>query len=70
MKMSARKIEILCSTVLLAGCLFAQQIDFLKECKAVVGHYEFVENHRKESMWSALPGAKIMLGVLNPTNLR
>lgn len=36
----------------------AQKIDFSKEKKAVVKHYKFVGNHREESMWSALYGAK------------
>lgn len=36
----------------------AQKIDFEKERKAVVSHYQFVGNHREESMWSALYGAK------------
>lgn len=36
----------------------AQKIDFEKERKAVVSHYHFVGNHREESMWSALYGAK------------
>ena len=36
----------------------AQKIDFSKEPKATVKHYRFVGNHREESMWSALYGAK------------
>ena len=36
----------------------AQQIDFSKEKKATVRHYRFPGNHREESMWSALYGAK------------
>lgn len=36
----------------------AQKIEFEKEQKAVVSHYRFVGNHREESMWSALYGAK------------
>lgn len=36
----------------------AQKIEFEKEQKAVVNHYQFVGNHREESMWSALYGAK------------
>jgi hypothetical protein len=35
-----------------------QQIDFAGERKAVVRHYRFVGDHREESMWSALYGAK------------
>ncbi|MDD6150914.1 MAG: hypothetical protein PUB45_01065 [Bacteroidales bacterium] len=37
---------------------YAQKIDLAKEKKAVVSHYRFVGNHREESMWSALYGAK------------
>ena len=36
----------------------AQQIDFGKEKKAVVKHWRFAGDHREESMWSALYGAK------------
>ena len=36
----------------------AQEIDFGKERKATVTHYGFVGDHREESMWSALYGAK------------
>lgn len=36
----------------------AQKIDFAHEKKAIVKHYEFAGNHREESMWSALYGAK------------
>lgn len=36
----------------------AQQIEFAKEKKAVVKHYRFVGDHREESMWSAVYGAK------------
>ena len=46
---------------LMAFCslnLPAQRINFSKEKKAVVQHYKFVGNHREESMWSALYGAK------------
>ena len=42
----------------LVGATNAQQIDFSKEKKAVVKHYRFVGDHREESMWSALYGAK------------
>jgi len=38
--------------------IFAQQIDFEKEEKAIVKHYSFVGDHKEESMWSALYGAK------------
>ena len=37
---------------------FAQKIEFANEKKAVVKHYRFVGDHREESMWSALYGAK------------
>ena len=36
----------------------AQKIEFAKEKKAVVKHHRFVGDHREESMWSALYGAK------------
>src|SRR5574344_1351988 len=36
----------------------AQQINFSAEKKAIVKQYKFVGNHREESMWSALYGAK------------
>lgn len=36
----------------------AQKIDLKAEPKALVDHYKFVGNHREESMWSALYGAK------------
>jgi len=39
-------------------CACAQQIEFAKERKATVKRYRFVGNHREESMWSALYGAK------------
>ncbi len=35
-----------------------QKIDLNTEPKAIVDHYKFVGNHREESMWSALYGAK------------
>lgn len=37
---------------------YAQKINVQKESKAEVEHYRFVGNHREESMWSALYGAK------------
>lgn len=43
---------------LFLGKLYGQQIDFAQEPKAVVQHYKFVGNHKEESMWSALYGAK------------
>ncbi len=36
----------------------AQKIDFSKEQKAIMKHYKFAGDHREESMWSALYGAK------------
>ena len=41
-----------------AHTALAQKIEFGKEKKAVVKHYRFVGDHREESMWSALYGAK------------
>ena len=41
-----------------ASTALAQKIEFSKEKKAVVKHYRFVGDHREESMWSALYGAK------------
>ncbi len=38
--------------------VLSQKIDLKTEPKAVVDHYKFVGNHREESMWSALYGAK------------
>jgi hypothetical protein len=38
--------------------VYAQKIDLEKEPKIVVQHYKFVGNHKEESMWSALYGAK------------
>lgn len=54
-KQVALLLMAIISTVPLAN---AQQIDFSKEKKAIVEHYKFVGNHREESMWSALYGAK------------
>jgi len=48
------------------GKAYAQKINFSQEKKAVVQHYKFVGNHREESMWSALYGArsgKIYIGL-------
>ena len=39
-------------------CVHAQQIDFSKEPRAIMEHFKFAGNHREESMWSALYGAK------------
>ena len=47
---------VACAAALLPAA--AQKIDFAKERKAVVKHYRFVGDHREESMWSALYGAK------------
>ncbi len=41
-----------------SGSVRAQKIDLKTEPKALVDHYKFVGNHREESMWSALYGAK------------
>lgn len=38
--------------------VYAQKVDLKTEPKAIVDHYKFVGNHREESMWSALYGAK------------
>lgn len=46
------------SAVLMAFPADAQQINFEQEEKAVVEHFRFAGNHREESMWSALYGAK------------
>ncbi|MBQ7877066.1 MAG: hypothetical protein IJ314_01530 [Bacteroidales bacterium] len=46
------------SAMLMAFPVYAQQINFEKEEKAVVEHFRFAGNHREESMWSALYGAK------------
>lgn len=43
---------------LLPGTVLSQKIDLRTEPKAIVDHYKFVGNHREESMWSALYGAK------------
>lgn len=43
---------------LTATSLKAQIIDFSKEKKAIVQHYDFVGDNGEESMWSALYGAK------------
>ena len=42
------------SAILMAFPVYAQQINFEKEEKAVVEHFRFAGNHREESMWSAL----------------
>ena len=51
---------LICASFLTMASLnvHAQQIDFAEERKAVVRHYRFVGDHREESMWSALYGAK------------
>lgn len=43
---------------LFAGHCYAQKINMQKESKAVVEHFRFVGDHKEESMWSALYGAK------------
>ena len=49
-------VFIVCACALLP--IAAQEIDFAKERKATVKHWRFVGDHREESMWSALYGAK------------
>ena len=44
--------------VIFGGNVCGQKINLTKEPKAVVEHFRFVGNHREESMWSALYGAK------------
>lgn len=47
-------------------CIFAQKTGLKTEQKAIVDHYTFAGNHREESMWSALYGArsgKIYIGL-------
>lgn len=51
-------IVVFSTAALLSLPCRAQKIEFEKEQKAVVSHYQFVGNHREESMWSALYGAK------------
>ncbi len=53
-----KRIFLVISMILSSMALPAQRINFSKEKKAVVQHYKFVGNHREESMWSALYGAK------------
>lgn len=43
---------------IIPGYAVSQKIDLTSEQKALVDHYRFVGNHREESMWSALYGAK------------
>ena len=52
-----RTIAFIASAIALLTAT-AQKIEFAKERKAVVRHYRFVGDHREESMWSALYGAK------------
>jgi len=60
--MKREKVNVLILVLVLfswaAPSVRAQKIDFDTEEKAVVQHYKFVGNHREESMWSALYGAK------------
>lgn len=56
-----KQIRVVAALFLLAVSVpvsYAQKIDFAQEKKAVVRQYKFVGNHREESMWSALYGAK------------
>lgn len=52
------KLAIFLAALLPSFPVFAQEIDFGAEQKAVVKHYRFVGDHNEESMWSALYGAK------------
>lgn len=57
--MKARALIIaLVAMIIDCPVIIGQEIDFSKEKKAVVQHYYFPGNHREESMWSALYGAK------------
>jgi hypothetical protein len=49
---------LLLFTGIVPGNILAQKIDLKSETKALVDHYRFAGNHREESMWSALYGAK------------
>ena len=53
-----KRIVLLLLMALVTVTLPAQRINFSKEKKAVVQHFKFVGDHREESMWSALYGAK------------
>ena len=56
--MDTKGLVLTGAAMLIAHPLMAQQVEFSKEKKAVVRHYEFPGNHREESMWSAVYGAK------------
>ena len=58
MKRFATAFAVVALSGLAVQTTFAQKIEFAKERKAVVKHYRFVGDHREESMWSALYGAK------------
>lgn len=53
-----KRVLLLILMSLATVVVHGQRINFSKEKKAVVRHYKFVGNHREESMWSALYGAK------------
>ena len=57
-KCTATYFVVAAFSVFAAHTVSAQKIEFAKEKKAVVKHYRFVGDHREESMWSALYGAK------------
>ena len=57
-KCTATYFVVAAFSVFAAHMASAQKIEFAKEKKAVVKHYRFVGDHREESMWSALYGAK------------
>ena len=58
MKKKSKTLHFAFAIAMTVVSSFAQKIDFAKERKAVVKHYRFVGDHREESMWSALYGAK------------
>ena len=58
MKTDVMKLGLACAAAAVGFAAPAQRIEFAKEKKAVVRHYRFVGDHREESMWSALYGAK------------
>ena len=58
MKKKSKTLHFAFAIAMTVVSSFAQKIDSAKERKAVVKHYRFVGDHREESMWSALFGAK------------
>lgn len=58
-KLSIKTVLLSISLSALFPCnTFGQKINLEKETKAIVEQYRFTGNHREESMWSALYGAK------------